>query len=315
METVAPSTRELDKPIQAIRHFNRFYTSQIGVLQKGLLESPYSLTEVRLLYELAHRRGVTASELSHQLRLDAGYLSRMLSQFKKRGWISRRPVSADRRQTLLALSAKGCATLRPLEERSNQQVQQMLSGMSCDARQQLIHAMQHIEQILAPSSDDREPYLLRTHQPGDVGWIVYRHGVLYAEEYHYDQRFEAKVAEIMAKFIEEFDARRDQCWIAEKGGERVGSVLLAHQSTTVAKLRVLLVEPSVRGLGIGRRLVQECVRFARQVGYKKIVLWTQSELKGARKIYEQARFQLIKEEPHQSWGRENLIAETWELKL
>ena len=175
--------------------------------------------------------------------------------------------------------------------------------------------MQHIEQILAPASDTREPYLLRTHQPGDVGWIVYRHGVLYAEEYHYDERFEAKVAEIVAKFIQDFDARRDRCWIAEKGGERVGSVLLVHQSTTVAKLRVLLVEPSARGLGIGRRLVRECVRFARQVGYKKIVLWTQSELKGARKIYEQASFQLIKKEPHRSWGREDLVAETWELKL
>jgi DNA-binding MarR family transcriptional regulator/N-acetylglutamate synthase-like GNAT family acetyltransferase len=315
MASVAPPPREAEEPIQAIRHFNRFYTSQIGVLQKGLLESPYSLTEVRLLYELAHRRGVTATELSHELGLDAGYLSRILNKFDKRGWISRQPVSADRRQTLLALSAKGSATLRPLEERSNQQVQQMLARISCDARQQLVHAMQHIEQILAPVSDATEPYLLRAHQPGDVGWIVYRHGVLYAEEYHYDQRFEAQVAEIMARFIEDFDARRDRCWIAEKGGERVGSVLLVHQSTAVAKLRVLLVEPSARGLGIGRRLVHECVRFARQVGYKKVVLWTQSELKGARKIYEQAGFQLIQEEPHRSWGREDLVAEIWELNL
>jgi DNA-binding MarR family transcriptional regulator/N-acetylglutamate synthase-like GNAT family acetyltransferase len=315
MASVAPPAGETEEPIQAIRHFNRFYTGQIGVLQKGLLESPYSLTEVRLLYELAHRGGVTATELSHELALDAGYLSRMLKKFDKRGWISRQPVSADRRQTLLALSAKGSATLRPLEERSNQQVQQMLARISGDARQQLVHAMRHIEQILAPASATREPYLLRTHQPGDVGWIVYRHGVLYAEEYHYDERFEAKVAEIVARFIHDFDARRDRCWIAEKGGERVGSVLLVHQSTTVARLRVLLVEPSARGLGIGRRLVQECVRFARQVGYKKIVLWTQSELKGARKIYEQANFQLIKKEPHRSWGREDLVAETWELKL
>jgi DNA-binding MarR family transcriptional regulator/GNAT superfamily N-acetyltransferase len=315
MASVAPPPREAEEPIQAIRHFNRFYTGQIGVLQKGLLESPYSLTEVRLLYELAHRRSVTATDLSHELGLDAGYLSRMLTQFEKRGWISRKPVSADRRQTLLALTPKGCATLRPLEEKSNQQVQEMLTRISSDAQQQLVHAMQHIEQILAPASAAREPYMLRTHQPGDVGWIVYRHGVLYSEEYHYDERFEAKVAEIIAKFIQDFDARRDRCWIAEKDGERVGSVLLVHQSTTVAKLRVLLVEPSARGLGIGKRLVQECVRFARHVGYKKIVLWTQSELKGARKIYEQARFQLIKEEPHRSWGREDLVAETWELKL
>jgi DNA-binding MarR family transcriptional regulator/ribosomal protein S18 acetylase RimI-like enzyme len=315
MASVAPPAGETEEPIQAIRHFNRFYTGQIGVLQKGLLESPYSLTEVRLLYELAHRRSVTATGLAHELGLDAGYLSRMLNKFDQRGWINRQPVSADRRQTLLALSAKGSATLRPLEERSNQQVQQMLAGIPCHAQQQLVHAMRHIEQILAPVSDAREPYLLRTHQPGDAGWIVYRHGVLYAEEYHYDERFEAKVAEIMAKFIQHFDARRDRCWIAEKGGERVGSVLLVHQSTTVAKLRVLLVEPSARGLGIGKRLVQECVRFGRQVGYKKIVLWTQSELKGARKIYEQANFQRIKKEPHRSWGREDLVAETWELKL
>jgi len=315
MASAAPLPREAEDPIQAIRHFNRFYTSQIGVLQKGLLESPYSLTEVRLLYELAHRPNVTATDLARELALDAGYLSRMLNKFDKRGWISRQPVSADRRQTLLALSAKGSATLRPLEERSNQQVQQMLARISYDARQQLVHAMLHIEQILAPASDAREPYLLRTHQPGDVGWLVYRHGVLYAEEYHYDERFEAKVAEIMAKFIEDFDVRRDRFWIAEKGGERVGSVLLVHQSTTVARLRVLLVEPSARGLGIGKRLVQECIRFARQVGYKKIVLWTQSELTGARKIYEHAGFLLIQEEPHSSWGREDLVAETWELKL
>jgi DNA-binding MarR family transcriptional regulator/GNAT superfamily N-acetyltransferase len=315
MASVAPPPREAEEPIQAIRHFNRFYTSQIGVLQKGLLESPYSLTEVRLLYELAHRRSVTATDLSRELGLDAGYLSRMLTKFNKRGWIRRSPVSDDRRQTLLALTPKGSATLRPLEERSNQQVQRMLARISCDARQQLVHAMQHIEQILAPASGTREPYLLRPHQPGDVGWIVYRHGVLYSEEYHYDERFEAKVAEILARFIEEFDARRDRCWVAERDGERVGSVLLVHQSTIAAKLRVLLVEPSARGLGIGKRLVQECVRFARRVGYRKIVLWTQSELKGARKIYEQAGFQLIKEEPHRSWGRDDLVAETWELKL
>jgi N-acetylglutamate synthase-like GNAT family acetyltransferase len=175
--------------------------------------------------------------------------------------------------------------------------------------------MQRIEQILAPEHNRPESYLLRPHQPGDMGWIVYRHGVLYSEEYHYDERFEALVAEIAAKFIQNFDARHERCWIAEKNGERVGSVLLVRKSASVARLRVLLVEPSARGLGIGNRLVQECVRFARQVGYKKVVLWTQSELKSARRIYEQAHFQLVSQEPHPNWGRQDLVAETWELKL
>jgi DNA-binding MarR family transcriptional regulator/GNAT superfamily N-acetyltransferase len=302
-------------PIQAIRHFNRFYTRHIGVLQQGLLESPYSLAEVRLLYELAHRRRVIATELSRELGLDAGYLSRILGKFEKRGWIRREPVSADHRQSLLALTQKGLATLRPLEARSNRQVQQMLAPISAETRQQLVHAMQSIEQILAPEHDSKESFLLRPHQPGDMGWIVYRHGVLYSEEYHYDESFEALVAEITAEFIQNFNPKLDRCWIAEKGGERVGSVLLVHKTPTVAKLRVLLVEPSARGLGIGKRLVQECVRFARQVGYKKVVLWTQHELKGARRIYEQACFQLVKKEPHQSWGRGDLVAETWEFKI
>jgi DNA-binding MarR family transcriptional regulator/GNAT superfamily N-acetyltransferase len=314
MASVTPPL-EADDPIQAVRHFNRFYTRQIGLLQKGLLESAYSLTEVRLLYELEHHPGVTATELSQELGLDPGYLSRTLYKFDKRGWISRQSLSADRRQTLIHLTPKGSATLQPLEERSNEQVQQMLAKISYDGRQQLVLAMQRIERTLAPASDTRESYLLRTHQHGDMGWIVYRHGVLYGEEYHYDERFEATVAEIVAAFIQNFDGRRDRCWIAEKDGERVGSVLLVHQSATVAKLRVLLVEPSARGLGIGKRLVQECIRFARHVGYKEIVLWTQSELKGARRLYEQAHFRLIKEEPHQSWGRVDLVAETWELKL
>jgi DNA-binding MarR family transcriptional regulator/GNAT superfamily N-acetyltransferase len=315
MTSVTPPPRPAGDPVQEIRHFNRFYTRQIGVLEKGLLESPFSLTEVRLLYELGHRRHVIATELSNELGLDAGYLSRLLGKFEKRGWISREPISSDRRQTLLALTRKGAATLRPLEERSNRYVQQMLAKIASDSQPQLVRAMQRIEQILAPEAAHKKPYLLRPHQPGDIGWIVYRHGVLYSEEYRYDERFEALVAEVMAEFIQKFDVKRDRCWIAEKDGERVGSVLLVHKSATVAKLRVLLVEPSARGLGIGKRLVEECIRFARQVGYNKVVLWTQSELKGARAIYQQARFQLVNQEPHHSWGREDLVAETWELNL
>jgi DNA-binding MarR family transcriptional regulator/GNAT superfamily N-acetyltransferase len=311
----ASGRRETEDPVQTIRSFNRFYTRQIGVLQKGLLQSPYTLLEVRLLYELAHHDNVTATELSQELGIDAGYLSRILSNFQKRGWMSRKRHPADRRQTLLALTPKGRATLQPLEEKSNQQVQSMLDNIPFDVRQGLLRAMNRIREILDPGERSEQPYLLRTHQPGDIGWIVFRHGVLYSKEYRYDERFEALVAEIVAEFVKNFDSKAERCWIAEREGERVGSVMLVRKSDTVAKLRLLLVEPSARGLGIGKRLVEECVRFAKQAGYKKIMLWTQSELKAARKIYEQAGFQLVKEEPHQSWGRDDLVAETWELKF
>ena len=302
-------------PVHAVRHFNRFYTRQIGLLQQGLLATPFSLTEVRLLYELAHRDGGTAAELSADLTLDPGYLSRILAKFEKRGWIHRQPSPADRRQTLLTLTSKGSATLAPLEERSNEQVAQMLAQVSPTAQGQLMGAMQQIEQILSPEVERAASYLLRSHQPGDMGWVVFRHGVLYSQEYRYDERFEALVAGIVAEFIEKFDSQHEHCWIAEKNGERVGSVFLVRKSAAVAKLRLLLVEPSARGLGIGLRLVEECVRFARQSGYKRMMLWTQSELKAARSIYERAGFELIAEEKHDSWGRKGLVAETWELKL
>jgi DNA-binding MarR family transcriptional regulator/N-acetylglutamate synthase-like GNAT family acetyltransferase len=304
-----------DRAIDAIRHFNRFYTRQIGVLQEGLLDSSLSLTEVRLLYELAHRPGITASRLSQELGLDPGYLSRVLRQFTRRGWVRREASTADRRSSLLALTRKGSSTLRPLEERSNRQVRQMLASLSVDGRRELLDAMRRIEDTLAPQGDPAEPFIIRTQQPGDIGWIVYRHGVLYAREYRYDERFEALVAEIAAQFIQRFDAAVDRCWIAERAGQRIGSVMLVRKSITVAKLRLLLVEPSARGLGIGKRLVEECIRFARQVGYRRIVLWTQSELQAARRIYEKAGFHRIEEKPHQSWGRDDLVAETWELKL
>jgi len=302
-------------PVPAVRGFNRFYTRQIGLLEQGLLSTPFSLTEVRLLYEIAHHAGITASALCADLSLDPGYLSRILTKFEKRGWIHRQPSADDRRQTLLTLTAKGIATFGPLEERSNQQVQQMLARVSSSEQQQLVDAMQRIEQILAPSPVAAEPYLLRSHRPGDMGWVVFRHGVLYSEEYRYDERFEALVAGIVAEFIEKFDAKSEHCWIAERKGERVGSVYLVRKSATVSKLRLLLVEPSARGLGIGRRLVEECIRFACQAGYKKMMLWTQSELKAARAIYQRAGFQLVAEDKHDSWGRTNLVAETWELKL
>jgi DNA-binding MarR family transcriptional regulator/GNAT superfamily N-acetyltransferase len=307
-------TPEADGTVAAVRRFNRFYTRRIGVLQEGLLDSPFSLTEVRVLYELAHRRGVTATGLCAALNLDAGYLSRILRRFEKRGWIHRKPSASDRRQSLLVLTNKGAAEFLPLEERSNQYARRMLGEMSLEAQQQLVRSMEEIERILSPPQESAQPYLLRSHQPGDMGWVVFRHGVLYSQEYHYDERFEALVAGIVAEFIQNFDARHERCWIAERNGERVGSVFLVRKSASVAKLRLLLVEPSARGLGIGKRLVEECVRFARQIGYKRMILWTQSELVAARKIYEHAGFHLIEKKPHQSWGRKDLVSETWELK-
>jgi DNA-binding MarR family transcriptional regulator/GNAT superfamily N-acetyltransferase len=306
---------EAEARVAAVRRFNRFYTRQIGVLQEGLLDSPFSLTEVRVLYELAHHQGVTATELCATLNLDAGYLSRILRKFEKRAWIRRQPSASDRRQSLLTLTNKGSAEFLPLEERSNQHVKRMLAEMSPEAQHQLIRSMQEVERVLCPQEENPQPYLLRSQQPGDMGWVVYRHGVLYSQEYRYDERFEALVAEIVAEFIQNFDAHHERCWIVERNGERVGSVFLVRKSAGVAKLRLLLVEPSARGLGIGKRLVLECVRFARQVGYKKMILWTQSELLSARKIYERAGFHLTEKKPHQSWGRKDLVAETWELKL
>jgi len=302
-------------PVPAIRHFNRYYTRQIGLLQQGLLDTNLSLTEVRILYELAHREGITATDLCTELTLDPGYLSRILANFEKRGWIRRKPSPQDRRQSLLSLTSKGASTFRPLEERSDCQIEKMLEGIPAAARRQLVHSMQQIEQVLNPAPSPAEPYILRSHQPGDIGWVVFRHGVLYSGEYHYDERFEALVARIAAEFIQRFDPHKERCWIAEQNGERVGSVFLVRKSATVSKLRLLLVEPSARGLGIGRRLVEECIRFARQAGYQKMMLWTQSELKAARTIYEKAGFKLVGNKKHDSWSRKNLVAETWELNL
>jgi GNAT superfamily N-acetyltransferase len=229
----------------------------------------------------------------------------------------REPSRTDGRQSLLGLTAKGQRVFAPLESRSNEQVAGMLAKLSPAARKRLVAAMHDIESLLgeerAPAA--KPPYLLRPHQPGDMGWVVHRHGVLYSQEYGYDERFEALVAEIVAEFIQHFDHRRERCWIAEREGEMVGSVFLVKKSKTVSKLRLLLVDPSARGLGIGRRLVAECVRFARQAGYRKMMLWTQSELGAARQLYKEAGFQLVRKEPHQSWGRDNLVSETWELKL
>ncbi|HEU5098675.1 MAG TPA: helix-turn-helix domain-containing GNAT family N-acetyltransferase [Roseiflexaceae bacterium] len=308
------ATTSISQPVEAIRRFNRFYTQQIGVLTDGLLNSEYSLTEARVIYELAHRDGVTASALGGELGLDAGYLSRILQSFKKRGLLDKQLSESDRRQHVLRLTEAGQAAFAVLNTRSQHQIEAMLGRLPAEDRQRLVAAMQTIEDLLGARPERSVPYILRPHQPGDMGWIVHRHGVLYAEEYGWDEQFEALVAGIVAKFIQDFQPRRERCWIAEMGGEVVGSVFLVHQSDTVAKLRLLLVEPKARGLGIGSRLVGECVRQARQFGYRRLTLWTNSVLVAARHIYEQAGFQLLSQEPHHSFGHD-LISETWELEL
>ncbi len=304
----------LGQRIAAVRHFNRFYTRQIGVLREKPYQGNFSLTEVRVLYELAHRSKPTAAELSNDLGLDAGYLSRMLAGFGKRGWLEKKACAADGRQILLSLTEPGRKVLAPLDARSREEVGKILGGLSASEQSQLIDAMHTIEKLLGHQSRQNPAYIIRPHQPGDMGWVVHRHGALYAQEHGYNERFEALVAEIVAKFVQKFDPKRERCWIAEKDGEIVGFVFLVKHSKTVAKLRLLLVEPAARGLGIGKRLVEECVRFARQVGYRKITLWTQSSLHAARGIYEQAGFRLVGQKKHQSWGHD-LVAETWDLVL
>jgi len=304
----------IDRRVEAIRRFNRFYTQRIGVLREGLLQTPFSLTEVRVMYELAHREEPTATELSKELGLDAGYLSRILRDLSKRELIKKRPSQSDGRQTHLHLTRKGEKEFAALNARSNDEVAAMLSKLPASEQQRVVAAIHVIEEVLGAKPEPKASYLLRPHQPGDMGWIVHRHGVLYAQEYGWDEQFEALVARIVAEFIQNFDSRRERCWIAEKDAEIVGSVFLVKESKTEAKLRLLLVEPGARGLGIGKRLVAECVRFARQASYKKITLWTNSVLDAARYIYEGAGFQLIKEEKHHSFGHD-LVGQTWELEL
>ena len=300
--------------VDVVRRFNRFYTRQIGLLGKGYLDSPFTLAEVRVLYEVAHRDSPTASEIAQALGLDAGYLSRMLLSFRKRGFLARKTSEKDARQSHLSLTRKGRAAFGGLEAKSAAGVSKMLERLSPAEKSLLTGALETIEGLLGERKEPKAPYLLRTHQPGDMGWVIHRHGVLYAEEYGWDERFEALVAQIAAEFIQQFDAKRERCWIAERDGEIAGSVFLVKKSERVAKLRLLLVEPSVRGLGMGGRLVDECIRFARQAGYRKITLWTQSILDAARSIYRKAGFRVVKRERHQSFGKQ-LIGETWELIL
>ena len=299
--------------IAAVRHFNRFYTRRIGVLHEGLLASPFSLAEVRVLYELAHRPGITARDLAEDLGIDGGYLSRILQDFGRRKFVSRGTSAADGRQRPLTLTAEGRRAFAPLERRSQKEVAALLAPLTDGDQVRLAGAMQAIEQVLQAGVPDT-PLVLRSHRPGDMGWVIRAHGELYWREYGWDERFEALVAHIAAEFIEKFDPKHERCWIAERDGERVGSVFLVRKSATVAKLRLLIVEPKARGLSLGKHLVAECLRFAQACGYRKVTLWTQENLLAARHIYQQAGFALAGRESHALFGV-SLVGETWEIDV
>jgi DNA-binding MarR family transcriptional regulator/N-acetylglutamate synthase-like GNAT family acetyltransferase len=300
--------------VAAVRRFNRFYTQRIGVLEEGLLESSFSLAEARVLYELAQRETPTAREIGRTLGLDPGYLSRILRRFEKAGLVEKERSAGDGRQFLLRLSDAGRQAFAHLDARSATEIGVLLEPLSAPARRRLLAAMTTVSDLLGAAPATPEPFLLRPHRPGDMGWIVHRHAVLYAEAYGWDESFEQLVAEIAAEFLKCYDPKKERCWIAEREGGIVGSVALVRQSETVAKLRLLLVEPEARGLGLGRRLVEECLRFARQAGYRQVTLWTQSILTPARRLYESVGFRLVGQEPRRAFGHD-LVSETWEMTL
>jgi DNA-binding MarR family transcriptional regulator/GNAT superfamily N-acetyltransferase len=309
------ASMDVAQRVQAVRRFNRFYTRQIGVLQQGWLGSPYSLAEARVLYELAHHDQPTATDVGKELGLDAGYLSRMLRSLTQRGVVRRTRSTTDGRRAHLSLTTRGQAAFARLNQQTHNDVAAMLRKLSAGDQCRLVAAMHVIEGLLDARRADPTSYMLRPPQAGDLGWIVHRQGAIYAEEWGYNEEFEALTAEIVAAFVRHQCPAKERCWIAEKDGEIVGSVFLVRKSNTVAQLRLLFVEPAARGHGIGSRLIDECVRFARQAGYRKIVLWTQSELQAARRLYKRAGFTLTGKKAHDSFGRKGLVAETWTLAL
>lgn len=307
-----PETRSPER-IEAIRSFNRFYTRRIGVLQEGLLRTPFSLTEARVIYELAQRGQTTATRLGRELDLDAGYLSRLLGGLQKQGLIDKQPSEQDGRQYLVSMTKKGMRVFGELDATSRNEIEAMLAGLSEADQARLLGAMQTITSLLGGGRNDA-PYVLRTHRAGDMGWVVRQHGLLYNHEYGWTEEFEALVAELVARFIRNYRPDHERCWIAERDGEPVGCVFLVRKSQRVARLRMLLVDPKARGSGLGKHLVRECTRFARQAGYRKIVLWTNSVLDAARHIYEREGYRLTNEDPHHSFGHD-LVGQNWELEL
>jgi DNA-binding MarR family transcriptional regulator/GNAT superfamily N-acetyltransferase len=305
-----------DDAVTRFRRFTRFYTRLIGTLQEGILGSALSLAEARVLYELSTQETPTATEIASALGLDPGYLSRILARFEKDGLLKRAASPEDARRLTLQLTRKGTSLFRDLNERSDGQAKAVLEPLPPTARDTLIASMGKIEALLSPLKTDSTAFTLRPHRPGDIGMVVSREGALYAQEYGWDERFEALAARVVADFIDHFDPARERCWIAERNGEHLGHIFLVKHPDQpgVAKLRLLLVEPHARGMGLGHALVAECVRFAREAGYRKVTLWTQSILTAAHRIYQQAGFRLVKEEPHHSFGKD-LVAQTWDLDL
>jgi DNA-binding MarR family transcriptional regulator/GNAT superfamily N-acetyltransferase len=302
--------------VAAVRRFNRFYTRQIGALDEGFLHSALSLAEGRVLYEAAHRESPTAAELARDLQLDAGYLSRLLRGLEQRGLIERAPSPTDGRQSLLRLTPQGRTTLDDLDARARDEVAALLAPLADAQQRRLLEALRTIETLLGGTQPPTAPYVLRSHHPGDLGWVIYRQAVLYTQEYGWNGEYEALIARIVADFIEKFDAAREYCWIAERDGDIVGSVFVVRhpERDGVAKLRLLYVEPTARGMGIGRRLVSEVTRFARGAGYHTLTLWTNSVLVSARRLYEAEGYRLVDEKAHHSFGKD-LVGQTWELAL
>lgn len=301
--------------VKAIRQFNRFYTRQIGALDP-YLGSAMSLTDVRVLYELAHRETAVASEIGRDLGLDAGYMSRILRRFESEGWLTREPHARDARQSVLRLTEAGHAAFAPLQQKSRDEAAALLAPLAPAQRNQLVRAMSTMQSLLDPAAAPAKPQaaILRDPAPGDIGWVVQQHGEIYAREYGWDSSFEALVAQIAGEFLLKFQPEWERCWIAELNGERMGSIFVVRKSASVAQLRLLILSPAARGLGLGGKLVDECIAFARRKGYKKMVLWTNSDLVAARAIYAKRGFQLVKSEPHESYGKQ-LVGETWEMKL
>jgi DNA-binding MarR family transcriptional regulator/GNAT superfamily N-acetyltransferase len=308
------SQQSSEQEVAAVRAFNRFYTRKLGIIEPKLLHSPFTLQEARIIYEIVHRPACTASDLTRDLGLDPGFVSRTLQALERRQIVTRKPSKDDGRVNELALTAKGRAAQAELERRSCEQVGSLLASLEDGQRAALVRAMTMIEQALEPPTAKPAAFILRSHRPGDIGWVISSQARAYAEEYGWDISYEALVAEICAQFIRSYDASREHCWIAEAGGEPLGSVFLVNGGDDVAKLRLLLVEKKARGLGVGRALVEQCVSSARERGYKKMTLWTQSILVAARGIYQAEGFRRVKQEPHHSFGVD-LVGETWELKL
>ena len=312
-----PLAPDVEARIAAVRRFSRFYTRQLGLLQESLVQTRFSLAQARVLYELANRDSVTASELAADLDLDHGYLSRILRRFAEDGLLGKKRAANDGRQSVITITAKGRKAFAPLNKGSHDQVAAMLEQLSVAEQQRVVGAMNTVESLLGSSSQSSPKIpaiILRAHQPGDMGWVTSAHGAIYAQEYGWDMRFEALVAKVTAEFIDNLDAKRERCWIAELDGERVGSVFVVRKNDEVAKLRLLIVDPRARGLKLGTRLVAEALRFAKTAGYSSMTLWTQSILTAARGIYQRAGFQLTAQDPHRSFGAD-LIGETWERAL